>query len=217
MNVITVGNTKGGVGKTCLAFNLAAIATHKGLRVWLIDADAQGTASTAMAARIETGAPLWASAHYPDAKTLRAQIQIQRGHFDLIVIDAGGRDSAALRAALSVSSTLLIPFQPRSIDIWALNDIAALAQEIQDCGHQLKALACLNMADSQGTDNAAASDAVADLPNIHLLPGIVGRRKAIANAIGAGLAAFESKPVDAKASAEFEILFNSLMEASIAS
>lgn len=46
--------------------------------------------------------------------------------FDDIIIDAGGRDSTALRAALVLSDVLLVPFQPRSYDVWALNDIAAL-------------------------------------------------------------------------------------------
>ena len=40
-----------------------------------------------------------------------------------IVIDAGGRDSTALRAALVLADHVLIPLQPRSFDLWALNDM----------------------------------------------------------------------------------------------
>jgi chromosome partitioning protein len=43
--ILTVGNTKGGVGKTTLAVNLAIARTATGRDVLLIDGDEQGTAS----------------------------------------------------------------------------------------------------------------------------------------------------------------------------
>ena len=42
--IITIGNTKGGVGKTTLALNIAIAQTLNGRDVWLIDGDRQGTA-----------------------------------------------------------------------------------------------------------------------------------------------------------------------------
>ena len=47
--IITVGNTKGGVGKTMLAVNLAIARALAGRDVWLIDGDRQGTAQTGVA------------------------------------------------------------------------------------------------------------------------------------------------------------------------
>ena len=53
--ILTVGNTKGGVGKTTLAVQLAIARALAGREVWLIDGDRQGTAAAAIAARAEAG------------------------------------------------------------------------------------------------------------------------------------------------------------------
>src|ERR1035437_812160 len=150
--IITVGSTKGGVGKTTLALNIAIARAMAGRDVWLIDADRQATASTALAIRGEAGRlPAIATAHYPDGGALRSQVQHQRAKFQDVVIDAGGRDSTALRAALVLSDLVLVPFQPRSIDVWAVADIAALIDEARAMRDGLAAFAVLNMADAVGS------------------------------------------------------------------
>lgn len=133
--IVTVGNTKGGVGKTTLAVNLAIARALQGRDVWLVDGDRQGTAQMAISIRAEAGIqPGIACATYLDGPTLRAQVKQQAAKFDDIIIDAGGRDSSALRAALVLSDVLLVPFQPRSYDVWALNHIAVLVDEARsDC------------------------------------------------------------------------------------
>lgn len=207
--ILTVGNTKGGVGKTTLAVQLAISRAMAGRDVWLIDGDRQGTAQTAISIRAEAGSkPGIACATYPDGPTLRAQVQQQAAKFDDIVIDAGGRDSTALRAALVLSDVLLVPFQPRSYDVWALNDIAALVDEARSVRDGLRAFAVLNCADpgETSTDNAEAAAAVADVPQFEYLPTPIRRRKAFANAAGAGLSVLEIKPGDKKAADEISAL-----------
>lgn len=211
--IITIGNTKGGVGKTTLAVNLAIARALSGRDVWLIDGDRQGTAQTAISIRAEAGhQPGISCATYPDGPTLRAQVQQQAGKFDDIIIDAGGRDSTALRAALVLSDVLLIPFQPRSYDVWALNDIAALVDEARSVRDGLRAVAVLNCADSgeASTDNADAAAAVADVPQFEYLATPIRRRKAFANAAGAGLSVLELKPADKKAIYELNALISEL-------
>lgn len=211
--IVTVGNTKGGVGKTTIAVNLAIARALSGREVWLIDGDRQGTAQTAISIRAEAGhTPGIACATYPDGPTLRAQVQQQAAKFDDIIIDAGGRDSTALRAALVLSDVLLIPFQPRSYDVWALNDIAALVDEARSVRDGLRCYAVLNCADpgEHSTDNAEAAAAVGDVPQFVYLPTPLRRRKAFANAAGAGLSVLELRPQDAKASDEIKALVASL-------
>lgn len=211
--IITVGNTKGGVGKTTIAVNLAIARALSGRDVWLIDGDRQGTALTAISIRAEAGhAPGIACAAYPDGPTLRAQVQQQAAKFDDVVIDAGGRDSTALRAALVLSDVLLVPFQPRSYDVWALNDIAALVDEARSVRDGLRCFAVLNCADpgELSVDNAEAAAAVAEVPQFEYLSTPLRRRKAYSNAAGAGQCVLEIKPQDAKASAELNSLISAL-------
>lgn len=211
--ILTVGNTKGGVGKTTLAVNIAIARALEGRDVWLIDGDRQGTAQTAISIRAESGqAPGIACATYPDGPTLRAQVLQQVGKFDDIIIDAGGRDSTALRAALVLSDVLLVPFQPRSYDVWALNDIASLVAEARSVRDGLRCYAVLNCADpgELSTDNAEAAEAVADVPEFEYLATPIRRRKSFANAAGAGLSVLELRPRDSKAVSELNALLNNL-------
>lgn len=211
--ILTVGNTKGGVGKTTMAVNIAIARALAGRDVWLIDGDRQGTAQTAISIRAEAGhLPGIACATYPDGPVLRSQLQQQAGKFDDIIIDAGGRDSTALRAALILSDVLLVPFQPRSYDVWALDDIAGLIDEARSVRDGLRAFAVLNCADTgeASADNADAAAAVADIPQFEYLPTPIRRRKSFANGAGQGLSVLEMKPVDRKACDELNALINAL-------
>jgi chromosome partitioning protein len=213
--ILTVGNTKGGVGKTTLAVQLAIVRALAGRDIWLIDGDRQGTAAAAIAARAETGRkPGIACAQYADGPALRSQVQQQRDKWDDIIIDAGGRDSTALRAALILSDVVLVPFAPRTYDVWALDDMAALVDEARSLRDGLRSVAVLNLADPGETsaDNTEAAAAVAEVPQFNYLSTPIRRRKAFSNAAGAGLAVVELSPRDPKACTELkaltEYLFN---------
>lgn len=216
--ILTVGNTKGGVGKTTLAVNLAVARALGGSDVWLIDADRQGTTQTAIAIRAEQGRePGIACAKYDDGPTLRAQMKQQAHRFQDVIIDAGGRDSTALRAALMLSDVLLVPFQPRSYDVWALADIAALVDEARSVRDGLKAFAVLNLADpgAHSTDNDDAASAVQDFQALQYLDAPIRRRKAFANAAGQGLSVLEAVPRDTKACSEIEHLISCIFEGKV--
>lgn len=209
--ILTIGNTKGGVGKTTLAVQIAILGSNAGRDVWLIDGDRQGTAASAIAVRTETDRkPGIACSQYADGPTLRGQVQQQRSKWDDIIIDAGGRDSTALRAALILSDVLLVPFAPRSYDVWALEDMASLVDEARSVRDGLRAFAVMNLADPGETsaDNAEAAAAVENVPQFEYLAMPIRRRKAFSNASGAGLAVTELSPRDSKACAELNSLFD---------
>jgi chromosome partitioning protein len=214
--ILAVGNTKGGVGKTTIAVNLAIMRAIAGRDVWLIDGDSQGTAQTAIRIRFDDGRqPGIACSAYSEGSILRAQLKLQGGKFEDIVIDVGARDSTALRAALMLADVLLIPFQPRSFDVWALSDIVSLIKDTSSMRDGLRCYAILNMADPTNTsDNIEAAETVKDFPQLTYLPTVLRRRKSFANAAGAGLCVFELSPrdKDIKACDEMKALYEAVFQ-----
>lgn len=211
--ILMIGNTKGGVGKTTLAVQIAIARALAGHDVWLIDGDRQGTATAAMAARAESGRkPSIACAQYVDGVSLRSQVERQKSKWEDIIIDVGGRDSTALRASLVVCEKVLVPFAPRTYDVWALEDMAKLIDEAKSVGGNFVAYAVLNQADpvDSSTDNKEAAAAVHEIHQFCYLPTPIRRRKAFSNASGAGLGVSELVPRDPKAVAELESLIRHL-------
>lgn len=202
--IVTVAHTKGGVGKSTLAFSLAI---GRGGKIWLIDGDRQATCKMAMTLRNQAGRlPFIQCDHLPDGNVLHTQLSARRGQFDDVVIDAGGRDSSALRAALLLSDLVLIPFAPRSLDVWALGDMTAIIKEARKVNPALRAAAVLSCADPSGKDNKDAVEALSDYPELAYMDAPIVRRKSFANAMGMGLSVAELTPKDTKATQELKRL-----------
>jgi chromosome partitioning protein len=208
--ILAVGNIKGGVGKTTLAINFAIARANAGKDVLLVDGDEQHTAITFTELRTEQlGTPGYTAVSLQGA-ALRTQVRQLAPKYDDIIIDVGGRDTGSLRASLTVAETLLIPVQPRSFDIWAVDQMAELVKEAREINTDLRVLAVLNAADAQGKDNADAGEALRDIEGITLLPVIVGRRKAFPNAAAGGRAVTEYMPKDVKATKELGALLKAI-------
>ena len=118
---------------------------------------------------------------------------------DDVVIDVGGRDTGSLRAALTVADALLIPVQPRTFDVWALDQVAVLVKEAREINPNLRAIAFLNAADAQGRDNAEAQAAMAEVDGVEAADVVLIRRKAYPNAAALGRGIIEVQSQDAKA------------------
>lgn len=209
--IVTIGSTKGGVGKSTLAINAAIARAIAGRRVWLVDADRQGTSDLVMQARAQAGhLPLIKCSHIHDGEALHARLLAEARNFEDVVIDAGGRDSAALRAALLASDLLVIPTAPRAFDFWALDDLLPILELVRTTNPSLRARVMLSCADAVGKDNAAAAKALAGYPGIEYQDTPVSRRKSIAVAAAQGLSVLELKPKDKKAIAEIQYFCDSI-------
>jgi chromosome partitioning protein len=210
--VYTVGGIKGGSGKTTIATNFTVWLSKKGNDVLLIDADEQETATDFTAWRENKLSEAGYTSVKLSGENVRTQVKNLKTKYDHIVIDTGGRDTTSQRAALFASDVLLLPFNPRSFDIWTITKVQKLLAEINAVRPiPLKTYAFLNRADVRGSDNADAGDALKDLDSIEFIPVCIGNRKAFSNAAGRGLSVMELNPSDEKANKEIELLFETII------
>lgn len=195
--ILTIANTKGGVGKSTLAVNIAVERARLGKRVWLVDGDRQGSSQTAILIRSEAGLePGLACSHFPDGPILRTQVLQQKSNFDEVIIECGGRDSTAMRAALTLTDILVVPFVPGSFEVWAMEDVVNLVRDARSVRDGLTALSLLNRADPnpRSNDNADMLDAMRDYnEDIQLLDHTIRQRKVFAAAAGSGRSVSELK------------------------
>lgn len=211
--IITVGGIKGGSGKTTIATNLTVQRAAVGRDVLLVDADDQETASDFTILRNES---LAGGAGFTSIKltgaAVRTEIRRLADKYDDIIIDTGGRDTTSQRAALTISHVLLVPFVPRSFDVWTLEKVGQLIAEMRGANPDLIACAFINRADSRGADNADAEEAIRETTELTLINTPIGARKAYGNAAALGLGVTEMKPRDDKAVAEFMMLYRYLYD-----
>ena len=200
--IITVGNTKGGVGKSTISVNLAVESSRKGKKTLLIDTDPQGSA---MAFRGERDTDD-ISAIALITEKLHKDNQGFRESFDVIIIDAGGRDNKVFRSAVAACQFFLLPVLPSQFDVWAAEDSLKVFQEIQPFNDMTGSIV-LNMVRPNTIVSKEAQEALAEYESdIPLLAETLHNRVAYKTSISQGLGVSEYEP-RGKAASEIQALF----------
>jgi len=200
--IVTVGNTKGGVGKTTIAVNLAVEAARARKKVLLIDTDPQGSSIAFRAEREKDD--IQAVALVNDK--LHKDVQSFAG-FDFIVIDAGGRDNAVFRSAVAACDLFLLPVLPSQFDVWAAEDAVSVYREIQPFNGMAGRM-ILNMVRPNTKVSAEAEEALAEYQtDLPLLQERLHNRVAFKVSISDGQGVTEYEP-RGKAAQEIEDLYS---------
>ncbi len=119
-HIISVANQKGGVGKSTVAFNLAAALAKRRFSVFVVDADPQGTVAMWAKARARQDKNMvgididFTDSPWPPEKILTLS---NEDRYDFIIIDCGPANNKVMRATLVVADLVIIPVSPSPLDI----------------------------------------------------------------------------------------------------
>ena len=207
--IVLVGGEKGGVGKTTLAVNLAAMRSRSGHDVLLIDADKQASANLWAGIRQEDGGARPVPCVQKRGKSLAADIRDLAGRYEDVVIDAGGQDSVELRAALTVAHLAVFPIQPSLFDAATLETLAELVAQAQGFNSGLVAAVVINRASTNPRVKEAddAKDLIAAYSDLHLLEALLRDRIVFRKTVRDGLCVLEADHRDLAAEAEMDALY----------
>jgi chromosome partitioning protein len=193
--IIGVLNQKGGVGKTTIAVNLAAVYAKSGQRVLLVDADPQGSSLAWSSAR--EGKPLFTVVGMPKP-TLHKDMPSISSDYDMVIIDGSPRVSELGRAAIMASDLVVIPVQPSPYDVWASADTVKLIKEAQQFKDNLRGVFVINR---KIVNTAIGRDVTKALANFDLpvCERALAQRVVYAESAARGLAVIETEPNSAAA------------------
>lgn len=146
--VISLVNQKGGCGKTTVSMHLAGALARRGrgMKVLVVDADPQGTA-TRWAASASDEDPFPASVVGLAAAHTKVHREVQKfaNDYDYIIIDCPpSAESQVPQSALLITDVALVPVIPSPPDLWAAIGIGKTIDGAQTVNEALKTRLVLN-------------------------------------------------------------------------
>lgn len=131
MRVITFAGPGGGVDQAILAINIAVEASHRDLRVLLVDVDRAGVIANWRDRRLYPAGP---NVQVARLSTLPFLVEPNgKSNHELLVIHVSGESAAALFGLFKMSDLLVIPTVPSLI---GMPDILALRRTAEAAGCQ---------------------------------------------------------------------------------
>jgi chromosome partitioning protein len=206
MHVIGTIHSKGGVGKSCIAINVARDLQLRGLDVAILDTDKQSTASNWQASGDTDELPAVYSVEKPSA--LENNIKRLEGAFDVVVIDGGAHLQEMHAAIIKAADLVLIPTQPAPADIWPLKTIVELIDARRELTGSPEAAFVVSRRKARTRLSKVVEETLAPFE----LPVWEGTRDrvAYAEAIGNGISVIESG--DEKAAEEVRTITDNVIQ-----
>jgi chromosome partitioning protein len=194
--IISFASTKGGAGKTTLAFVVATaiarrLASGSDYCVACIDADPNGTLDAALR---KTGNPdIWSLAS--DAETLLPRLREAQRSAAVVLIDLEGSANQAMLYACGKSDLVLIPAQPSAYDVREARKTADVVSQAADLvGREIEVRVVLTRTPvlrQRVAEHSRTQFAKSDLP---VLPVELVQRTAFQTMTYTGIPPFQADP-----------------------
>lgn len=190
---IAVLSSKGGVGKTTIATNLAGGFAASGYPTLLVDADPQGSSVAWGEQREEQGLVDVPVAHMVRATLAR---DLGRGRVDAshIIIDGAPRLEGLLVSAIEAADHILVPVQPSALDLWAVVELLDLIRARQGANDGRPTFCGVVSRQIPGTRAAGSMAAAAEQLDLPLLSARICQRVVYSEAAQMGRTVMERAP-----------------------
>ncbi len=180
--ILAFVNQKGGVGKSTLATNTAAILSQK-YRVLLLDTDNQGSSEdwgVARTGKLQSKSNLRGfSKHYRGIKRateVSMDLEEIATSFDIVVVDTPGRNELISLGVIAAANLVVIPLTPGNYSFWSSEVTRELIQRVAAARpNDFAARLLLNMRDKRRKISAEAEKLMREL-EIPVLKTSIGNR-----------------------------------------
>jgi len=207
--IVLIANEKGGVGKTTIAVNLAAMCQLAGKDVLLVDTDRQESANTWALMRRENEVSPAITCVSKTGKVGYDLVSLKE-KYGVVIVDAGGRDSLEMRQSMAVCDICIIPVKPAQFDVWSLARMAGLVREVSErMDRRVNAFAFVNGASPNPAvrETQEVKEALKDYAELFpVLEPVVTERIAFRKASRDGMSALELPAAQADAKANLELM-----------
>lgn len=180
--IIAFVNQKGGVGKSTLTTNVAAILSTK-YRVLLLDTDTQASSEDWGVARINKlegdNRLRGFSKHYRGVKKaseVTLDLQEIAASYDIVVVDTPGRNEFISLGVIAAANLVIIPLTPGNFSFWSSEITRELIQKVAAARPEdFQARLLLNMRDKRKKISQEAEKMLQDM-EIPVMRASLGHR-----------------------------------------
>lgn len=215
--IILIGGEKGGVGKSTITTNIAVEISYRKAQIIIIDTDPQKTSINWIDRRnelIETS-----NLNYPKITGVSKDGNIKDiikdfvTKYDIVLIDASGRDSQSLRTGLTVADKFYCPIRASQADLETLPHICKIIEAAKDFNEHLVSKAIISCAPTNPLINEVeeAKNLLSDFTEyLSLSKTFIRDRKIYRDALLQGKGVVELGNI--KATLEIKNLVNEILE-----
>ncbi|MBX3357322.1 MAG: ParA family protein [Phycisphaeraceae bacterium] len=205
--IITIANSKGGVGKSTLAVHLAAWLCRHGHGVVLADCDTQQSSSE----WVREAAPEVRAVTLADANTILNELPSLGQEADFVIADGPGSQTETSRALLLRSDFAIVPCKASMLEVRALAKVTEVLRQAQDIrGGAPEARIVLSMVGKNYRLTKDMKDAAQAL-SLPLATTAMTLRQIYADAPGQGSVVWDMGSRARDAAIEVEQLFSELL------